>query len=70
MRLCLNLLGLLALALVIVPSCLAFEAGTGLSQTMKSLMLVGTLLWFATATPLNLMRRTAPTRNLPPQETR
>jgi len=69
MRLSLNLLGLLALALTIVPPCLAFDAGTGLSQTMKSLMLTGTLLWFAAATPLSLMRRAAPAGHQPQQET-
>jgi hypothetical protein len=60
MKLSLKLLGWLALALTLVPPCLAFEAGTGLSPTMKSLMLVGTLLWFAAATPLDLMRATTP----------
>ena len=69
MRLSLNLLGLLALALTIVPPCLAFDAGTGLSQTMKSLMLGGTLLWFAAATPLSLMRRAASVGNHSRQET-
>jgi len=69
MRLSLNLLSLLALALTIVPPCLAFDAGTGLSQTMKSLMLVGKLLWFATATPLSWMRGAAPEDNHSRQET-
>ena len=59
MKSCLLLLGILALALVIVPPCIAFGAGTGLSQAMKSIMLVGTLLWFATATPLASLRRPA-----------
>jgi hypothetical protein len=53
-------LSLFALALVIVPPCLAFGSGTGLSQGMKNLMLVGTLLWFATATPLASLRQIAP----------
>ena len=47
----------LGLALVIAPPCLAFGTGDGLTQAMKNLMLAGTLLWFATATPLAGLRR-------------
>jgi hypothetical protein len=61
-------LSLLGLALVIAPPCLAFGTGAGLTQAMKNLMLAGTLLWFATATPLAGLRqgRTAATNPAPP----
>ena len=36
---------------------------------MKALMIAGTLLWFAAATPLSLMRRAAPAGDHPRQET-
>ncbi len=41
-------LGLLALALTLVPPIL-FATGTLAEGTMKALLLVATVLWFATA---------------------
>jgi uncharacterized RDD family membrane protein YckC len=59
MRILLALLCMVALALVIVPSCLAFGSGTGLDQSSKNLMLTGTVLWFAAATPFVVLRQPA-----------
>ena len=60
MKLCLIALGMLALAMVIVPPCIAFGAGTGLSDAMKTLMFIGSLLWFASATPISLLGQSVP----------
>ena len=61
MKTCLALLSLIALALVILPPCFAFGSGAGLSQAMKNLMLIGSLLWFAAATPLASLGQPATT---------
>ena len=58
MKTCLVLFSVLALALTIVPPFSAFGSGNGLSQLMKTIMLLGTLLWFASATPFAWQRRT------------
>ncbi len=60
MKTCLAILGLIALALVILPACFAFGPGTGLSPAMKNLMLIGTLVWFAVATPLARLHHPSP----------
>ena len=42
------IISLLGLALIIVPACLYLAQSTDKSQ-MQALMLVGTVLWFASA---------------------
>jgi len=48
MRLILNSLGLVALALTILPACFVF-AGHITEATMRDLMVAGMIMWFAAA---------------------
>jgi hypothetical protein len=47
-------LSIVALALTILPPCVQYSTGALSDERLKLLMLAGTLLWFATATPLSL----------------
>jgi hypothetical protein len=56
MKAVLRFLCVVALALTILPACLAYGGHLG-SATLKPLMLAGTILWFTAATALaNLSR--------------
>jgi hypothetical protein len=70
MKTCLALLSLIALGLVILPPCFAFDSGAGLSQAMKNLMLIGSGLWFAAATPLASLGQPASAGASAPSESR
>jgi hypothetical protein len=52
-----------ALALTILPPCVQYATGTLSDERLKLLMLTGTLLWFAAATPLSLLSAKSPSRH-------